>query len=58
MEEAGFICIECEIPRDLLEDMDRLRKDIETHIRMFGDTIDQVRQRLMEARAIIRNKDA
>lgn len=58
VEEAGFICIECEIPEHLLEMMEKLRQDIETHIRMFGDTIDQIRQRLVEARGIANNKKA
>ena len=58
VEEAGFICIECEIPEDLKEEMEKLRQDIETHIRMFGDTIDQIRQRLVEARGIANNKKA
>lgn len=58
VEAAGFICIECEIPDDLKEEMEKLRQDIEAHIRMFGDTIDQIRQRLVEARSIANNKKA
>jgi len=58
VEAAGFICIECEIPEWLREEIEKLRQDIETHIRMFGDTIDQIRQRLVEARGIANNKKA
>ncbi len=58
VEAAGFICIECEIPKWLSDDMERLRQDIEAHIRKFGDTIDQIRQRLVEARGIANNKKA
>ncbi len=55
---AQFICIDCEIPDDLKEDMAKLRMDIESHIRQFGDTIDQIRQRIAQARAIVRDKNA
>jgi hypothetical protein len=58
VSEAGFICIECEIPPELREDMEKLRLEIESHIRMFGDSIDQIRQRLVEARGIANNKKA
>ncbi|MBT6765776.1 MAG: hypothetical protein HOA90_14715, partial [Prolixibacteraceae bacterium] len=58
VEAAGFICIECEIPDWLKDEIEKLRQDIETHIRMFGDTIDQIRQRLVEARGIANNKKA
>lgn len=56
--EAGFICINCTIPPDLRIQMNKLRLDIETHIRTFGDTIDQIRRRLVEARAVANNKKA
>jgi len=56
--EAGFICIKCDLPADLREEMEKLRLEIETHIRVFGDTIDRIRQRLVEAMAISNNKKA
>lgn len=58
-EEAisGFRCVNCEIPDNILEEIDSMIKEIEAFMKTFGDLIDQVEQRLAQAIALLGRKD-
>ena len=53
----GFRCVTCEIPDNILEDIDSMIKGIEDFMKTFGDLIDQVEQRLNQAAALLGRKD-
>jgi hypothetical protein len=54
---AGFRCVDCEIPDNVLDEMDTMIKEIEGFMKTFGDLIDQVEQRLNQAAALLGRKD-
>jgi len=58
VSEAGFRCISCKIPADMMKEINKLRMEMEETMRKFGDTIDRITQRLNEALAVVNNKRA
>jgi len=54
---AGFRSVECEMPENILEEMDRLRRDLDGLIGAFGDLVDQVEHRLNQARSLYDRRD-
>jgi len=53
----GFRCVTCDIPDNILEDIDKMINEIDGFMKTFGDLIDQVEQRLNQAAALLRRKD-
>ena len=53
----GFRCVTCEIPDNILDEIDTLINEIEGFMKTFGDLIDQVEQRLNQAAALLGRKD-
>jgi len=53
----GFRCVTCDIPDNILDDIDSLINEIDGFMKTFGDLIDQVEQRLNQAAALLGRKD-
>jgi len=58
VSEAGFKCISCKIPPEMMKEINKLRMQINEEMRKFGDTIDRITQRLNDALAAVNNKRA
>ncbi len=54
---AGLRCIKCEVPKDVVENIAKLRENLNRYMKSFTDLIQEVERRLTQALKLFKRKD-
>ncbi len=54
---AGFRCVDCDIPEEILSEIAKLRDELNRYMKSFGDLINEIEKRLRQALRLFKRKD-